>query len=243
MLLLFCTSNRKLFASLQNAVDLKRIDQEKKLHQEMEREREHKKALAERAKLESQEKHDAVTVIAAKFRGNKARKYVAQKRAQKLLESALVGESQNVKAITTIQRFVRGSLTRIILLKCGFPRLWSFGSDAVNDTKRHRQGEIRRVLRASKGPDASAHIKVSAAQRCDVELFRRRYNDRCAIFEEMYRKHLSVQQVDHVVHLFDIISCCKCGYTYYLFVLTVSNGSLSSVDCERFQKAFESVPL
>jgi hypothetical protein len=180
---------------LQNAVDLKRIEQEKRLQQEMERERERKKALAEKAKLESQEKHVAVTTIASIVRGNKARKYVAQKRAQNLLESALVGESERVKALITVQRFVRGSVTRMALLKSGFPHLWSFDRDGRNEVKRHRQGEIRRVLKATKGSDATTKIKVSVAQTCDVELFRRRYNDRCAIFEDMYRKHLAALQV------------------------------------------------
>ena len=175
---------RGLFNIMKNTSELKRIEAEKRLVREMEAERMKILIATEKAKLESEDKHDAATKIMSIFRGRQARIYVKQKRSQMILENAIQIEDRCRIAATAIQHNIRGCLTRVQLQAGGF----STPSNKMVETKKKKKRKIM-LIKDSNVSDKFS-LKTIATVRSQYEQKQRRIIVRQEIFEEIYKTFL-----------------------------------------------------
>lgn len=176
---------------MKNTSELKRIEAEKKLAREMEAERIKILIATEKAKLESEDKHDAATKIMSIFRGRQGRIYVTQKRSQMILENAIQIEEKSKIAAAVIQHNIRGCLTRVKLQAGGF----STPSNKTVQTKKKKKKKVMQIKDANAADNFS--LKTVAATRSQHEQKQRRIIVRQEMFEEIYKMYLfCVQYLD-----------------------------------------------
>ncbi len=178
---------------MRNSSELKRIENEKRIVREMEAERLKQMIAAEKAKLEGQDRHDAVTLIAARFRGRKARVFVREKRAQLQLEGALILFDKCRAAAGIIQRNMRGYMCRAKLQAGGFPVPSSKQTPGKTKKKNKRMKMLMDA--ASKSPEVNLSLKAVCAARAQYELIQRLTVNRRAMFETLNRSYIYVVQV------------------------------------------------
>jgi hypothetical protein len=174
---------------MQNTSELKRIEEERRVAREIEAERVRQLIAAEKAKMEGEDRHNAVTLIAKIARGNRGRKYVIQKRAQMLLESSIIAYEKYEKAAQVLQANFRGYSTRKFLQTFGM----SVPSNKLKKRKK-KKTHMKKYLDANSEQNNKA-LKMQCAFRAAYELRQRRILVRLKLFYDLHRKFLSVTQV------------------------------------------------
>ena len=131
--------------------EVARMKKEKEMMKEFEQQEEARRLAHIRAMQESQQKHQAATLISLLYRRAHAKKIVTEKRTQKLFEKEVRSENSFLKSVVFLQRTVRVFLVRIWFYKQGYKfRNWKLKSarkERINRKGRHLdREELRKIV-------------------------------------------------------------------------------------------------
>lgn len=172
---------------MRSASEVNRIQKERQLLKDFERQEEEKRIAYLKAMSENKDQHEGATRIILLYHSKKSKRIVKEKKIQKVLEVALNNEIKYNNAIITIQKIVRMVLIRKWFHKHGY-YFYVAKKDRDKARLKHRKKNRKSVV-ANQLPYEELNQIMEKAIRI------RRYNTRQNLFYSLEKEFSHVMEV------------------------------------------------